>query len=33
MPIPLITYEAIVALCGEDYAKIWFRPYSLIDRH
>ncbi len=29
MPIPLITYETIIALYGKAFASTWFSPISL----
>ena len=30
MPVPVITYEAIVAFYGEAFARQWFRPVSSV---
>ena len=32
MPVPLITFETIVAIYGEQFARTWFRPVSAIKR-
>ncbi len=32
MPVPLITYEAICAVYGKDFAATWFSPISLTNR-
>ncbi len=30
MLVPLITYETIATFYGEEFAKTWFRPVSLV---
>ena len=32
MPVPLITYETIVAIYGDTFASTWFRPVSVTKR-
>jgi hypothetical protein len=32
MPVPLLTYEMIQSIYGENFARTWFRPVSITKR-
>ena len=32
MLVPLITYEAIAKIYGDAFARMWFRPISVLNR-
>ena len=33
MPIPRLTYEAIAAVYGDAFARLWFRPVAITSRN